>query len=146
MRWKSAYYIAGLNLTVNIFARFSSPNCSYCHHCLTLEVLRYNTNLHYTLVSYLCNRPWSPTELWDVEAPTCSRQSVHRWWWGCQPYAPATLYRTGRFLVLICVRDWVDPRAIVRPQGLGQFKDPRSSYGFDSATFRLVAQCPNRLR
>jgi hypothetical protein len=29
---------------------------------------------------------------WDVEAPTFSRQSAHRWRWGCQPYAPTTLY------------------------------------------------------
>jgi hypothetical protein len=29
--------------------------------------------------SYLCNRPRGPMELWDVEAPTFSRQSAHRW-------------------------------------------------------------------
>jgi hypothetical protein len=39
-----------------------------------------------------CNRPWRPIRLWDVEAPTFSRQSAHRWRWGCQPYAPAALY------------------------------------------------------
>jgi hypothetical protein len=33
-----------------------------------------------------------PIGLWDVEAPTFSRQSAHRWRWGCQPYALATLY------------------------------------------------------
>jgi hypothetical protein len=32
-----------------------------------------------------------PQGFWDVDAPTISRQSVHRWRWGCQPYAPATL-------------------------------------------------------
>jgi hypothetical protein len=26
-----------------------------------------------------CNRPWRPIRVWDVEAPTFSRQSVHRW-------------------------------------------------------------------
>jgi hypothetical protein len=37
--------------------------------------------------------PSSPTiGLRDVEAPTFSRQSAHRWRWGCQPYAPAYLY------------------------------------------------------
>jgi hypothetical protein len=41
---------------------------------------------------YRCNRPWRPIGLWNVEAPTFSRQSAHRWWWGCQPYAPVTLY------------------------------------------------------
>jgi hypothetical protein len=39
-----------------------------------------------------CNRPWRPIGLWDVEAPTFSRQSAHRWRWGCQPHAPAALY------------------------------------------------------
>jgi hypothetical protein len=28
-------------------------------------------------------------------APTLSRQSAHRWRWGCQPYAPAVLYPLG---------------------------------------------------
>jgi hypothetical protein len=29
--------------------------------------------------SYPYNRPWRSIRLWDVEAPTFSRQSVHRW-------------------------------------------------------------------
>jgi hypothetical protein len=69
-----------------------------------------------TILSYLlykcfpCNRLWRPTGLWGIEAPIFSRQSVHRWWWGCQPYLLATLYPPGRFLVLISVRS-------CRPQG-----------------------------
>jgi hypothetical protein len=43
-------------------------------------------------LSYPCNRPWRPIGLWDIEASTFSRQSSHRWQWGCQPHAPATLY------------------------------------------------------
>jgi hypothetical protein len=38
---------------------------------------------------YSCNKPWRPKGLWDVEAPTFSRQSAHRWLWGCQLNAPA---------------------------------------------------------
>jgi hypothetical protein len=52
--------------------------------------------------------PWWPIWLWDVEAPTFSRQSAHGWRWGCQPYAPATPYSPGRLLVLVSVRGWVD--------------------------------------
>jgi hypothetical protein len=40
---------------------------------------------------YLCNRPWRTIGLWEVEALAFSRQSAHRWRWGCQSYAPAAV-------------------------------------------------------
>jgi hypothetical protein len=51
-----------------------------------------------------------------------------------------------RFLVLITVRDWVDPRAIVRLEELGQLKNPVTLPGIQPATFRLVAWCFKQLK
>jgi hypothetical protein len=180
------------------------------------------------------NRPWRPIGLWDVEAPTFSGQSAHRWRWGYQTYAPVVLYPqddswfsfcffffsflgwgetestwyVGHYLayctspglqmmnveqsvewelagktevlggkpapmplcppqiphdltwartraaavgnrrltawamarpLLIFIRGWVDPRAIVQLEVLGELKNPMTISEIEPATFRLVA-------
>jgi hypothetical protein len=83
------------------------------------------------------NRPWRPIGLWNIEASTFSKHSAHRWWWR-QPYVSTALYLPRRFLVLISVRGWVDPRAIMWLEGLGQLKNPVTSLGIGPVTFWLV--------
>jgi hypothetical protein len=78
--------------------------------------------------------PWGPIGLWDVEDPTFSRRSADRWWRIGQLYAPTALYSPERFLVFISVRVWVNPKVIVRLEGLGKLKKVQS-LGFKHVTF-----------
>jgi hypothetical protein len=86
-----------------------------------------------------------PSGLQEVQTPRISRQSALE---GGKVVSPA--HRPSlpheRFLVIISVRGWVDPRAIVRPEGLSHWKIPVTPSGIEPATFQLLAQCLKQLR
>jgi hypothetical protein len=68
---------------------------------------------------------WRPIGLWDVEDCTVSIQLVHRWQWGSQFYCHLCFAPQKHFLVLVSVRDWVNPRSIIWLKGLDKLKEIR---------------------
>jgi hypothetical protein len=94
---------------------------------------------------YPCNKPWRPIGLWDVEDPTFSIHSLHRWRWGCEPYMLAGRPLLPRwFLVFISVRLWKPPGPYSRwkyyqsiNQSISVALSPRANY-----TDWATATCP----
>jgi hypothetical protein len=81
-------------------------------------------------------RGWGSHTFYTIGSQTAVRLSALR---AGRPLPPRKIPGTHFY------ENWVDPRAIVRLEGLGQLKKFTSS-GPEPATFRLVAQCLNQLR
>jgi hypothetical protein len=56
---------------------------------------------------------------------------------GGEHYMLATPLLPGKFLVLISVRGWVKPRAIVRPAGIGQLEIPMTLPGVEPMMLQI---------
>jgi hypothetical protein len=84
-----------------------------------------------------CETPKAPTFFRAVGSQMAVRLSALR---TGHPLPP------GRSLVLISVRGWADPRAIVPLEGLDQLKNPMASSRIEPPTFRLVLECLNQFR
>ena len=89
-------------------------------------------------------RPGQALGFQEVEAPRF-QDNRHMKVVRLSPLRTGHLYPQEIFLVLISVRGWVSHRAMVRQEGLCQWKIPVTPSGIEPATFRLVAQCLNQL-
>jgi hypothetical protein len=76
--------------------------------------------------------------------PQISRQSAHEGGKVVIPKHRPPLPRKELFLVLISVRGWVDPRVIVRPEGLCQWKIPVTPSGIEPANTLPIPTAPSR--
>ena len=82
------------------------------------------------------HRPWGCQE---VKPPIFSWQSAHEGGTFASLRHRPPLSPQEIFLVHISVRVWVDPRAILRPEGLSQWKIPMTPQEIEQAISRIVA-------
>jgi hypothetical protein len=110
--------------------RMSLKYCDLTNEtCYMFVRLKINQS-HYRPV----DRSWGFQE---VEAPRF-QNSQHMKVARLSALRTGSLYPQEIFQVPFSVRGWVDPRAIVRPEGLCQWKSPVTPLGIRPATFQFV--------
>ena len=123
---------------LNICIRFWAEQCSLCCVCCVF-------GLSY-LPSTYGRRGYRKGKAVPLETGSSPEGSRKLRLWQRHRMVVRSALRTGRLypqeilLVLISVRGWVDPRAIVRSEGLCQWKIPMTPAGIEPATFRFLAQ------
>lgn len=88
-------------------------------------------------------RPRGPQE---VKASRIMKQSAHEVGMVASPKHQPPLIPREDLWYSIMLQAGYDPRAVVRPQRLSQWKTSRNPSGNKHATFRLVTQNPKQLR
>jgi hypothetical protein len=107
--------------------------------CLLLSPVDCHKKVKQSL--YMPIRPWGFQEV----KTQILRQLAHEGGRVVSPMYSLPLSPQEIFVVLISFVGWVDPKVIVRPEGLCQWKIPVTPLGIKPATFWIAVQCLNKL-
>jgi hypothetical protein len=135
----------GWNLPINLNLVAKLRICETLPPFPHMSSLRVVQGQFYFICSVLRVLCW-PVWLQEFEAPRISRHPVREDGRVVSPTHRLLLPPQKIPLILISVRAWVQPGAIVQPEGSSQWKIPMTPSGIELATFRIVAQRLDQLR